>query len=148
MQTEIETFHYNFRDTIEEHVKNLEYVIRPINEHPEGNSFYHHSSFNRYPELLNKQKNLVWCGSNVKTKLCEIGFNGGHSAMLLLLGTENRNIQFQVFDIGEHNYVNPCLQYIKHSFSNANINLVEGDSRLTIPNYICNNPSEVQKKKT
>jgi hypothetical protein len=143
MQLNIENLHTKYVNIIEEHVKNMEDIIRPINIHPEGNSFYEHSTLKRYPDLLNKQKNLVWCGTNIYDKVCEIGFNGGHSAMLLLLGINSRNIKFQVFDIGEHNYVEPCMEYIKYSFPNVDINYVKGDSRLTIPNWIFNNKNEI-----
>ena len=61
----IDDIHTKYINIIEEHVKNIEDIIRPINIHPEGNSFYEHSTLKRYPDLLNKQKNLVWCGTNI-----------------------------------------------------------------------------------
>ena len=143
MQRDIENIHSKYINSIEEHVTMIEEIIRPINNHPEGNAFYYHSSLNRYSDLLNKQKNLVWCGSKVENKICELGFNAGHSALLLLLGTENRNIKFQIFDIGEHNYVDPCLNYIKSSFSNVDINFIKGDSRITLSTFLFNNPNEI-----
>jgi hypothetical protein len=65
----------------------------------EGNSFYHHQSFKEYPELYNKQLNLYWCGKQVfGGKICEIGFNAGHSAMLMLLANTNKHVEFTIFD--------------------------------------------------
>lgn len=89
--------------------------------------------------IVNKQANLYYCGSNAKTNICEIGFNGGHSSMLLLAGRKNNPINLTIFDICEHTYVKPCLQYIKNTFNFANINFIEGDSTKTIPKYIENN---------
>ena len=66
----------------------------------EGNSFYHHQSIREYPELYNKQLNLFWCGKQAPARICEIGFNAGHSAMLLLLASSATT--FTVFDIGHH----------------------------------------------
>lgn len=100
----------------------------------EGNCFYYHESLNVFPELYTKQLNLYWCGKQA-TKICEIGFNAGHSSMLLLLGNAN-SVQFTVFDIGHHKYTKPCLNYIQQAFANANFEYIEGDSTVTMPEWI------------
>jgi hypothetical protein len=50
-------------------------------------------------------------------------------------------INFTIFDIGNHYYTKPCLQYIKQQFSHVNFEYIEGDSIITIPEYIKNNSS-------
>jgi hypothetical protein len=66
----------------------------------------------------------------------EIGFNAGHSTMLLLLGRDNTPLDFTIFDIGHHPYTKPCLEYITSQFPHVNFEYIEGDSTLTIPNWI------------
>ena len=105
----------------------------------EGNSFYHHESINLYPELYNKQINLFWCGKQALTKICEIGFNAGHSSMLLLLGRDKTSLDFTIFDIGEHPYTKPCLNYIQSHFKHVNFEYIEGDSIITMPEWIESN---------
>jgi hypothetical protein len=56
--------------------------------------------------------------------------------MLLLLGRENTPIDFTVFDIGHYSYTKPCMEYIKSQFSHANFEYIEGDSTVTMPEFI------------
>ena len=97
----------------------------------EGNSFYHHQSIREYPELYNKQLNLFCCGKQAPARICEIGFNAGHSAMLLLLASSATT--FTVFDIGHHRYTQTCLNYIEHIFPHVAFEYIVGDSTLTMP---------------
>jgi hypothetical protein len=105
----------------------------------EGNSFYYHSTINIFPELYAKQLNLYWCGTQAVTKMCEIGFNAGHSSMLMLLGRDKTPLDFTIFDIGHHAYTNPCLNYIKGQFPHINFEYIEGDSTVTMPKWIDDN---------
>jgi hypothetical protein len=109
----------------------------------EGNSFYVNASLNLYPELYTKQLNLFWCGKQALTKICEIGFNAGHSSMLMLLGRDKTPLDFTIFDIGHHAYTNPCLDYIKSKFQHINFEYIEGDSTLTMPTWIETNKTKV-----
>lgn len=102
----------------------------------EGNCFYVHGSIDLYPELYSKQLNLFWCGKQALTKICEIGFNAGHSTMLMLLGRDKTPLDFTVFDIGHHSYTKPCLKYIKSQFQHVNFEYIEGDSTVTIPKWM------------
>jgi len=105
----------------------------------EGNSFYIHHSLKLFSDLYTKQLNLFWCGKQAKTRICEIGFNAGHSSMLMLLGRDKTPLEFTIFDIGQHAYTIPCLNYIKTQFQHINFEYVEGDSTLTMPNWILEN---------
>jgi len=100
----------------------------------EGNSFYHHQSITEYPELYNKQLNLFWCGKQAPARICEIGFNAGHSAMLLLLSSHATT--FTVFDIGHHLYTQPCFNYIESVFPQVAFEYIVGDSTQTMPLYM------------
>jgi hypothetical protein len=105
----------------------------------EGNYFCLDNGFNIIPELYPKQLNLFWCGIQANKNVCEIGFNAGHSAMLILLGKNIENLNFTIFDIGNHLYTRPCFEYIQSNFSNVNFEYIEGDSTITIPKWIDNN---------
>lgn len=73
--------------------------------------------------------------SNIVNVL-EIGFNAGHSAEIFL--ENNENLTLTSFDLGTHNYVNIAKEYIDLTYPNRH-NLIIGDSRITIPEYIKNN---------
>ena len=117
----------------------LKEIIIASNSPLEGNSFYIHNSLNIYSDLYTKQLNLFWCGKQGKqtnTRICEIGFNAGHSCMLMLLGRENTPLDFTVFDIGHHSYTKPCLAYMETVFQNVKFEYIEGDSTMTMPKWI------------
>jgi len=83
--------------------------------------------------------NLFWCGKQASAKICEIGFNAGHSTMLMLLGKDKTPLDFTIFDIGHHSYTKPCLDLIKSRFQHVNFEYIEGDSTLTMPKWIEDN---------
>jgi hypothetical protein len=121
----------------------LKGLIIDSNSLLEGNSFYVHESLQVYPDLYTKQLNLFWCGKQALTKICEIGFNAGHSTMLLLLGRKNTPLDFTIFDIGMHRYTKPCVNYITSQFPHVNFEYIEGDSTITMPKWIELNPTKI-----
>lgn len=116
-------------------LKNIMSIVEGTRYYLEGNCFYEHNTFNLHPSLFNKQVNLYWCGKQVKTHICEIGFNAGHSSMLFLLGIKTP-VQYTVFDLGCHPYTRPCLDYIANRFQNTLIQYVEGNSMETMPFFL------------
>jgi hypothetical protein len=93
-----------------------------------------------------KQSTLYHCALNADLNICEIGFNTGFTSLLILLSRKNiKSTNLLIFDIGEHNYVKPCLEYIKNNFENneTKINYIEGNSIITLPEYIKTNPSSI-----
>ena len=127
------------------YLDDLKQLVINSNSALEGNCFYHHTTLNDFPELYSKQLNLFWCGKQAIENMCEIGFNAGHSTMLLLLGRSNTPLNFTIFDIGHHSYTKPCYEYIKSKFSFVNFEYIEGDSTSTMPEWI-NNHSELMYK--
>jgi hypothetical protein len=121
-------------------LEDLKNIVMNSNSCLEGNCFYYHKTFNEFPELYSKQLNLFWCGKQAVENICEIGFNAGHSAMLMLLGRDSTPLNFTIFDIGHHLYTKPGYEYIKSKFLNVNFEYVEGDSTVTIPEWINNHP--------
>lgn len=130
-----------YEDKKNEYVEALKQIIIDSKESPEGNIFYPHKTLNLLGTLKAKQANLFWSGKQATAKLCEIGFNAGHSAMVMLLGREQRPLDFTIFDIGEHKYTKPCYNYIQSKFSHVSFEFVEGDSTKTIPEWIKLHPS-------
>lgn len=121
------------------YLEDIKNIVARSNASLEGNSFYYHMSLTEFPELYSKQLNLYWCGQQANQKICEIGFNAGHSTMLMLLGRSNTTLDFTIFDIGSHAYMKPCFEYIKTKFTHVNFELVEGDSTMTMPEWINKN---------
>lgn len=140
-QVELQTKYEGYKVIREEILDDLKKLVVESKATLEGNSFYIHASLNLYPALYTKQVNLFWCGMQATTKICEIGFNAGHSTMLLLLGRDSSPIDFTIFDIGHHAYTKPCVEYMKKRFSNVAFEYVEGDSERTMPAWILDNTS-------
>jgi len=130
-------------DEKEFHLNNIEKIIINSNCNLEGNCFYYHNTLILYPELYNKQVNIFACGKLATSQICEIGFNAGHSTMLMLLG-KNHSIKFTIFDIGYHGYTKPCLNYILEYYKNVNFEYIEGDSTTTIPSWIKENSQNIE----
>ena len=123
----------------QQYLNDIEQIVIASQRALEGNSFYVHCTLNFYPELYNKQLNLFWCGTQAIKKICEIGFNAGHSSMLMLLGRDKTSLDFTIFDIGQHSYTKPSFEYIKSKFQHINFEYIEGDSTLTMPKWIESN---------
>ena len=141
---------YSEKNTdLEKHVKNIEDIIYNVKVPLEGNIFYYHQG-SRWKEgeklircnrFLAKQTNMFWCGTIANKKICEIGFNAGHSCLLLLLGRDLSPLEFTIFDINRHKYTLPCFEYIKSKFSHINFEFIGGNSIIEIPKWINANPN-------
>jgi hypothetical protein len=130
---------------IQNYLDDLTQIIINSNNQLEGNCFYHDNTLQFFPELYTKQLNIFWCGKQAITNICEIGFNAGHSTMLLLVGRNNTPINFTTFDIGHHPYTKPCFEYIKSKFPHVNFEYVEGDSTIVMPEWINNHTVLIHK---
>jgi len=117
----------------------LENIVKESGVLLEGNCFYVHHTLHKYPELYFKQLNLFAIGRTATKRICEIGFNAGHSTMLMLMGRNTEPIDYTIFDIGEHRYTKECLEYIKTVFPHVNFQYIEGDSTTSIPEWISDN---------
>jgi hypothetical protein len=138
-----------YTDKINSVVDNLEVIVKRSGSKLEGNLFYKcQLDPNNNGDLIksndtNKQINLLNIGIEAKSKICEIGFNAGHSMLLLLIGNTNPSIECSIFDINHHKYTFPCLEYIASIFPSVKFNYITGDSAVTLPNYISNNAGVV-----
>lgn len=122
------------------HLDQLENIIANESEPLEGNYIYQDNTLLRHSLLESKQINLgLISQSNSFRHILEIGFNAGHSALLLLMF--NPLSELLCFDIGSHSYSKKCFSYLETAFPNR-IRLIWGDSKTTLPKYICNNPKQ------
>ena len=88
--------------------------------------------------------NLYWSGKQVKNhRICEIGFNAGHSMLLFLIGNPEIK-QVSIFDLNCHKYTAPCCEYIYSKFPHVKIDFYIGDSKNTLPNFITKFPENVE----
>uniref|UniRef100_A0A6C0ENW0 Class I SAM-dependent methyltransferase n=1 Tax=viral metagenome TaxID=1070528 RepID=A0A6C0ENW0_9ZZZZ len=123
------------------HVKNITKILKDVGERVEGNLICDIRPDN-YVISSNesKIKNLQYLCKN-KKKIIEIGVNGCHSLLLMLL--INPNAEYLLFDLGNHKYTIPTLNYIKTQFPDTKINMIFGNSIETIPEYIRDNQNNI-----
>ncbi len=125
----------NFDPFVEQylaHAKNLIQIIEHIGEPLEGNIFFKHleTNFeNLDAAFLPKRRGLALL-SMMHNNICEIGFNSGFSALLLL--ASNPLLQLTCIDICEHSYSLPCFNYLSSQFP-GRISLINSDSRMAMP---------------
>jgi predicted O-methyltransferase YrrM len=94
-------------------------------------------SFEGYSQQVPEQViDLINLSNKPNINVMEIGFNAGHSAEVFL--QNNKYLTLTSFDLGSHNYVMTAKEYIDATYPNRH-NLILGDSRTTIPNYLKNN---------
>ena len=130
---EIETQYNIHADNLLEIAKNT------TNGMIEGTMYIPHMNFNVYLPGL-KYRNNLYIASLGHKYLLEIGFYAGHSCLVMLLANPESIIY--VFDICEHSYMKPCLEYLHSKFGTHRIIFYEGNSLDTVPNTIFpNKPS-------
>ncbi len=118
-----------------------ENILKPLtsilSKYPtiEGNVFGHHgtdpTTYPR-PEFKQKRHNLSLFAIT-KTNILEIGFNAGHSAMLLL--TANPKLKYTAIDLCCNSYTKECYEYLKSVFGER-ITLIEGNSAVELPKLL------------
>jgi hypothetical protein len=103
----------------------------------EGNLVYDHpfhSINDPFSEnFFEKRYNLFQLAQN-KRHIMEIGFNAGHSTLIMLLA--NPAASYVLFDLNYHKYTNPCFCFLKQTYPDMSINY--GDSKITIPEFALN----------
>jgi predicted O-methyltransferase YrrM len=119
---------------VADHIANIANILNKIGERVEGNLICDISSDNFIDEV-NRSKiyNLLKLSEN-KLKICEIGVNAGHS--LLLMISNNPDAEYLIFDLNNHGYTKPCIDYIKSAYPSTKITEIYGDTKLTLREYI------------
>ncbi len=115
-------------------------ILQKCGEPPEGNCFYYHESLEEFKDLQPKRSNILYYAKDAK-KICEIGFNAGHSATLLFESSP-KDAHLLFFDLGNHTYMTPCYEYVKEEYPQTS-ELIIGDSREKFSAYLAEHPEEV-----
>jgi hypothetical protein len=55
----------------------------------------------------------------------------------------NPTAEYTLFDLGNHGYTRPCLEYIRSNFPSARIQIIYGNSVETMATYIQENPEKL-----
>lgn len=118
----------------------LRHILQQCGEPPEGNCFYYHQSLEEFKELQSKRSNILYYAKDAK-KICEIGFNAGHSAVLLHESSA-KDAHILFFDLGNHSYMKPCYDYVKGEYTQSS-EFIVGDSRETFLAYLSEHPEDV-----
>lgn len=139
----IEKEYNKYINDIKTHTDNINLIVNSCKVILEGNCFTYPDTLIYCPNLYTKQLNLFWFGKNAINKICEIGFNAGHSSLLMLLGRSDYDIQYTIFDICGHKYVKYCYDYLSSIFKNVHFEFIEGDSTITMPKYIASNINSI-----
>jgi tetratricopeptide (TPR) repeat protein len=127
-----ESSYLNLLDQNLHHLENLEKIIVKCGENLQGNCIYRHQTLVKESVLINKQRN-IYALAKISNAILEIGFNGGHSALIMLLA--NPDAKIVSFDICCHKYVIPCFEYLSKHFP-SRIELVSGNYLQSLPEYI------------
>ena len=96
----------------------LDAVAAASGEAVEGNVLYMHQSSNLASKNIPKQRNLIALGAAMPSedaRAIEIGFNAGHSSLLLLASHPTLNLV--AFDLCEHSYTQQCAQLLRGWFT-------------------------------
>lgn len=124
------------------HIKNISEILMNVGERVEGNLICDITPYNYTVQTnIDKIKNLQYLCKD-KKKIIEIGVNACHSLLLMLL--INPNAEYLLFDLNNHKYTLPTINYIKKHFPDTKINIIFGNSCETISKYIIDNPNEIK----
>jgi predicted O-methyltransferase YrrM len=119
---------------------NLTKILKDVNERIEGNFICNVKPDNYIiQENIEKINNIRYLVKN-KKKICEIGVNACHSLLIMLL--INSEAEYLLFDLGNHKYTSISIDYIKKVFPNTKINIIYGNSVITLKDFIDNNSCE------
>jgi len=105
----------------------------------EGNLLYNHplcSVDDPFNEAFFEKRHNLYQLSKDKKSIMEIGFNAGHSTLMMLIA--NPTASYALFDLNYHPYTDPCFQLLKQTFPTMHIEY--GDSSTTVPQFISSNP--------
>jgi hypothetical protein len=117
-----------------EGLERLNGVIAATGERLEGNLFY-----DRFQDdfvgsapnaLLRPKRDRFRRALSDRTRMLEVGVNGGHSAYLAL--TTNPGLEFHGVDICDHAYVQPAIRWLQEEFPDR-VFFYEGDCLKVLP---------------
>jgi hypothetical protein len=126
------------------HLAELNRIVLASGSMLEGNIFYPDGTVVKNPAVIRNNEippDRIHRRANVisavqgRRIILEIGFNAGHSALLIL--EANPEIRYIGIDIGRHAYTAPCASYLKASYGNR-FDMHFGSSTDILPEFIAN----------
>jgi predicted O-methyltransferase YrrM len=118
---------------MESHISALVTILLNIGEQVEGNficDYHPHNDVRGHnADKIHNLRTLV----KGKTRVCEVGFNAGHSLLLML--DANPTAEYVLFDLGTHAYTRPCFEYLRAAYPSTSMTILYGDSKETLPAY-------------
>lgn len=122
------------------HIQNIEKILKGVGERVEGNLVcdINPGNYTIQRNLAKIQNLQILCRGK---KICEIGVNAAHSLLLMLL--VNPTAEYTLFDLGNHKYTRPCIEYIRAQFPDTKIEIIYGNSVETIAQYCAENPAQL-----
>jgi predicted O-methyltransferase YrrM len=122
------------------HIQNIEKILKGVGERVEGNLVcdINPGNYTIQRNLAKIQNLQILCRGK---KICEIGVNAAHSLLLMLL--VNPTAEYTLFDLGNHKYTRPCIEYIRAQFPDTKIEIIYGNSVETIARYCTENPAQL-----
>ena len=131
-----------FSSELKNHFDNIAKILKEVGERVEGNLVCDIEPDNWvYESNSDKIKNLQLL-SEKSDRICEIGVNAGHSLLIML--DKSPNSEYVLFDLGDHKYTRPCVDYIMSCYPNTKIDITYGDSKTTVPEYIIKHPHNLK----
>ncbi len=118
---------------IDMHADNLTEIASKSGDLLEGNCFTIHQTTTRNEDLRSKRVNLLELARH-GPKILEVGFNAGHSALLFLMGC-SPDAEITFLDLGAHEYVVPCYEYLQSKFPAAKL-LMRSNSLHYLPHIV------------
>lgn len=83
----------------------------------EGNICYNHpltDSREHFNDDFYSKRFNFWKLAERRNHIMEIGFNAGHSSLIMLLA--NRDALLTIFDLENHPYTRPCFELLQNFF--------------------------------
>lgn len=136
-------------NSFREFVERVGEIVKAVGEPLEGNCLFKHQTMDPLPFSELKQRNFLKAGAT-GARICEIGFNAGFSAYLLLSGAvqgsaaANQKPHMLIFDLGEHRYAAPALEALRADVGDrATVEACWGDSRTGVAQWLHSHPTEI-----
>ena len=129
-----------YRPDFERYIRDLHGILE-CHSSKHRHCFYDTRIKNRIPSYKRKQIELYHLGRIVGPKVCEIGFNSGHNALLLL--QSNQIKQYLMFDVCDNPSTHQIVTYLHTNFPSASLGIHQSDTIQVMYDYMEQYPHHV-----
>lgn len=89
----------------------------------------------KYPGKIRGIEKAISYLPSPPENILEIGFNAGHSAMVMLNSVSD-SCNFYTFTLDNHAYSQPCFDIVKSFYPKRNMQITFGDSQHIVPKFL------------